>query len=52
MMTQEKVLENLKMLIGRELDYDEVVGAFGDFKEGGRDKCLCSKKATVMLMII
>lgn len=44
MMTQEKVLENLKMLIGRELDYDEVVGAFGDFKEGGETNVYVQKK--------
>ena len=34
-MSNERVLENLKDLIGKEFDYDKVVCAFEDFEEEG-----------------
>ena len=34
-MTVNKVLENLKALIGKKMDYDEVICAFEDFEENG-----------------
>ena len=34
-MTAEKVLENMKELVGSEFDYDEIIMAFEDFEEGG-----------------
>lgn len=46
-MTQEKVLENLKMLIGQELDCDEVICAFGDFEEGGETDVYVGKSDNI-----
>ena len=34
-MTVNQVLENLKTLIGKKMDYDEVICAFEDFEENG-----------------
>lgn len=42
-MTAEKVLENLKELIGTEMDYDDVICAFEDFGENGEYDVLVEK---------
>lgn len=34
-MTANEVLKNLKAMIGKEMDFDDVVCAFEDFEEGG-----------------
>lgn len=47
MMTQEKVLENLKMLIGQELDFDEIICAFENFEEGGETDVYVGKSHNV-----
>ena len=39
-MTKYDVLENLKKLIAKEMDYDEVICAFGNFEEGGETEVI------------
>lgn len=39
-MTSEKVLENLKGLIGNEFDEDEIICAFEDFEEEGETEVI------------
>lgn len=34
-MTADEVLKNLKAMIGKEIDFDDVVCAFEDFEECG-----------------
>lgn len=37
-MTKYDVLENLKKMIGEELNYDDIICAFGDFEEEGKNE--------------
>lgn len=37
-MTKYDILENLKKLIGEELDYTEIVSAFGNYQENGKSE--------------
>lgn len=39
-MTRENVLENLKELIGEIFNEDEIICAFGDFKEEGETEVI------------
>ena len=42
-MTVNKVLENLKALIGKKMDYDEVICAFEDFEENRETEVFVGK---------
>ena len=44
-MTIENVFENLKKLIGREFDYDNVYEAFGDYEEDGVSEVIADKSS-------
>lgn len=39
-MTRENVLENLKELIGKVFDVNEIICSFGDFKEEGETEVI------------
>lgn len=46
-MTEEKVLSNLKALIGEEFNADEIICAFEDFEEGGETEVIVNKSHNV-----
>lgn len=43
-MTADEVLKNLKAMIGKEIDFDDVVCAFEDFEECGGNKRICGRE--------
>lgn len=46
-MTKYKVLENLRKLIGEEIDMDEIICAFEDFEEGGETEVYVGKSHNI-----
>lgn len=46
MITAKEILENLRKLIGQELDYNEVICAFEDFEEFGETEVLIEKSGS------
>jgi len=44
-MTKENVLEELRTLIGKRFDKEEVVIAFGDYEEGGESEVMVCETA-------